>query len=82
MGQKQTKQSRNKLAIHPSKSKKWNIYNMEFNAAITKTAFWQNGGLDTTNPTETDQNLLDYRERKKKSMMCRQESKLYLEARD
>lgn len=67
MGQKQTKQSRNKLAIHPSKSKKWNIYNMEFNAAITKTAFWQNGGLDTTNPTETDQNLLDYRERKKKA---------------
>ena len=28
---------------------------MEFNAVITKTAFWQNGGLDMTNSTETDQ---------------------------
>ena len=77
----------NKLTIQPSKIKKWNIYNMEFNAVITKTAFWQNGGLDMTNSTETDQKYwIREREEKKKNplkcMMCHQESKLYLEARD
>lgn len=77
MGQKQTKQSRNKLAIHPSKIKKWNIYNMEFDAAITKTAFWQNGELDMTNPTETNQKCWIREEEEKKSnplkcMMCHQ----------
>lgn len=60
---------------------------MEFNAVITKTAFWQNGGLDMTNSTETDQKYwIREREEKKKNplkcMMCHQESKLYLEARD
>lgn len=29
---------------HPSMIKKWDIYNTEFYAAITKNAFWQNGG--------------------------------------
>ena len=38
---------------------------MEFDAAITKTAFWQNGGLDMTNPTETNQKCW-IREKKKK----------------
>lgn len=52
--QKQTKPSRNKLTLHPSMIKKWDIYNAEFYAAITKNAFWQNGGLDMTDSTETN----------------------------
>ena len=43
---------------------------MEFNAVITKTAFWQNGGLDMTNSTETDQKYwIREREEKKKTTL-------------
>lgn len=81
--QKQTKPSRNKLTLHPSMIKKWDIYNAEFYAAITKNAFWQNGGLDMTDSTETNPKCGLKKKKKNKPlkcMMCRQESKLYLEA--
>lgn len=36
--------------------KKWDIYKVEFYATIKKNAFWQSGGIDTTNsPTDTNQ---------------------------
>ena len=52
MYKKKTKQSRNNLSIYPSRSKNWDVYNVEFYAAIRKEAAGSDG-RDMTNCTKS-----------------------------